>query len=164
MSRKSDRVRRPTEKAVVIPPSKGSHSRESKSKGSKSKGKRARSPSSGEDESQSESDPSEHAHTSKRSKGKQQRTKRAHQSSPDSAVVEIEEAVVLEIEEVKLSSRAGGDELSSHTGGDVDMEGETDDEDAAIPDKLQPQKHRALDILTIFSDRCIDAGVMSVCE
>ena len=133
MSRKSDRVRCPTEKAVVIPPSKGSCSRESKSKGSKSKGKWARSPSSGEDESQSESDPSEHAHTSKRSKGKQQRTKRARRSSPDSAVVEIEEVVVLEIEEVELSSCAGGDEPSSHTGGDVDMEGETDDEDVSAP-------------------------------
>ena len=107
MSRKSDHVQRPTEKAAAIPPSKGSHSRESKSKGSKSKGKRARSPLSGEDESQSESDPSEHAHTSKRSKGKQQQTKRTRRSSPDSAVVEIEETVVLEIEEVEFEATQG---------------------------------------------------------
>ena len=123
MSRKSDCVRRPTHKVVALPLSKGPQLRESKNKtSSKSKGKRARSPSSAEDESHSESDLSERAHTSKKSKGKRGPTKRARRSSADAAVVEIEETVMLDIKEVELSSRTGGDER---------MDGRTDDKDVS---------------------------------
>ena len=110
------------QKAVALPPSKGPCLREPKHKASlKSKGKRARSPSSVEDESQPESDSSEQvAHTSKKSKGKQQPTKCARGSSPEAAVVKIEEMAMLDIKEVELSSHTGGDE-----------HGGTDDEDVS---------------------------------
>ena len=121
MSCKSDRVRRPTEKAVTLPLNKGPCSREPRNKALKSKGKRARSRSSVEDETQLESD-RKRVHTSKRSNGKQRHAKRARCSSPDT-VVKIEEATP-NVEEI---------EVSSHTGGDEHMDNETDDEDVSTP-------------------------------
>ena len=128
MSRKSDRVRHPTEKVVALLLSKGTRSREPKNlKASKSKGKRTRSPV--EDETRSDSDSSECTRTvNKRSNGKQRRTKRARCSSPD-AEVEIENLPEI-IEEVEVSSYAGGDA--------VPMDDETEDEDVSMPVNRMP--------------------------
>ena len=111
------------DKAVALPVSKGSHSREPKGKAPKSK-KRAQLPV--EDDSQSDTDSSGHARTSKRSNGKQRQAKQARRSLLPDADVETEE--LDDMEEIKLI------EVSSRPDREEPMDDETDDEDCvSIP-------------------------------